>query len=101
MPICTVAEVVAQDCEAGWYVLKLEDNSEETAEKTGSYVGQLRGGYVTTNTLPEEYRQIGVKVSLRLELNGSDGPRCAATALMHPAVKIVDVCEGTVSVTAR
>jgi hypothetical protein len=99
VPACTVAEVVAQDCQSGWYILKLEDDSEEMASKTGSFVGQLHGGYVTTNNLPDQYRQPGTKVSLRLQLNGSDGPRCTANYMMYPAVKVVDVC-GEPSATA-
>lgn len=92
VPSCTVVEVVAQDCSPGWYILKLEDDSEEVAGKSGSYVGQLHGGYVTTNNLPEKYRRAGQKLSLRLELNGSDGPLCTANVMMYPAVVVVDVC---------
>ncbi|MCX2738441.1 hypothetical protein [Pontibacter anaerobius] len=92
VPACTAAEVVAQDCQPGWYVLKLEDDSEEMAGKTGSYVGQLHGGFVTTNNLPDEYRQVGTTVRLRLQLNGSDGPRCTANYMMYPAVKVMAVC---------
>lgn len=94
MPTCTTAEVVAQDCQPGWYILKLEDDSEEVAGKTGAYVGQLHGGYVTTNNLPDKYKQVGIKVSLRLQLNGSDGPRCTANFMMYPAVKVMSVCGG-------
>lgn len=92
VPACAVAEVVAQDCQPGWYILKLEDDSEEVAGKTGSFVGQLHGGFVTTGNLPEQYRQAGTKISLRLQLNGSEGPRCTANYMMYPAVKVVDVC---------
>ncbi|WP_276497709.1 hypothetical protein [Pontibacter litorisediminis] len=92
VPACTMAEVVAQDCDPGWYILKLQDNSEEVAGKTGTYVGQLHGGYVSTGTLPEQYRQPGRKVSLRLELDGADGPRCTANAMMYPTVKVLSVC---------
>ncbi|TPE44867.1 hypothetical protein [Pontibacter mangrovi] len=92
VPVCTVAEVVAQDCEEGWYVLRLEDDSEKHSESAGAYIGQLHGGYVTTKDLPEQYRRAGLKLSLRLQLNGTDGPRCVATYMMYPAVKIVDIC---------
>ena len=92
VPACTMAEVVAQDCAPGWFILKLEDDTEDVATKAGSYVGQLHGGYVTTSNLPEQYRQPGQKVSLRLELNGSDGPRCTANAMLYPPVRVAGVC---------
>ena len=92
VPACTTAEVVAQDCQPGWFILKLEDDSEEIAGKSGAYVGQLHGGFVTTGNLPEAYRQAGAKVSLRLVLDGSNGPRCTANYMMYPAVKVVEVC---------
>lgn len=93
MPLCQAAEVVSQDCETGWYILKLEKNSGE-AESKGRYIGQLQGGYVTTDNLPEAYRKIGTKVMLRLELNGAYGPTCHATSMMYLAVRVVDTCNG-------
>ncbi|GHA69479.1 hypothetical protein [Pontibacter akesuensis] len=92
VPACTAVEVVGVNCDTGWYILKLQDDSEELASKSGSYVGQLHGGYVTTDNLPEAYRQVGQRAQLRLELNTSYGPRCVATAMMYPAVRVTEVC---------
>jgi len=91
VPACTTAEVVAQDCAPGWYILRLEEKAPGTS---GVYVGQLQGGYVTTNNLPEQYRQAGRKVSLRLELSGADGPRCTADVMLYPPVRVVAACGG-------
>ncbi|ARS37355.1 hypothetical protein [Pontibacter actiniarum] len=92
VPACKAVEVVGQDCEQGWYLLKLEDDTDEAEGKSGTYVGQLQGGYVTTDNLPEQFRRAGAKVSVRLELNGSYGPTCVSTAMLYPAVRIVAVC---------
>lgn len=92
VPACVAAEVVSQDCESGWYILKLEDDSEEVSSKSGSYVGQLHGGYVTTDKLPELYRQPGLRVNLRLELNTAYGPLCVTSFMRYPVVRVIEVC---------
>ncbi|WP_147383300.1 hypothetical protein [Pontibacter oryzae] len=92
-PVCHAAEVIGQDCETGWYILKLEKNSGG-AESKGRYIGQLQGGYVTTDNLPEAYQKIGTKIALRLELNGAYGPTCMSASMMYLAVRVVDTCNG-------
>ncbi|PRY10705.1 hypothetical protein CLV24_113124 [Pontibacter ummariensis] len=85
------AEVVAQDCEQGWYILKLEEGPE--ADQSGAFVGQLHGGYVTTDNLPEAYRQMGQRLSVALELNGEQSPRCPTVYRMYPTVKVMKVSQ--------
>lgn len=91
-PACTTAMVVGQHCTTGWFVLKLQDDSDDMAKQRGEYVGQLHGGYVVTDSLPEQYRQSGQVLQVRLELNSSYGPRCYTAAMMYPAVHVVDLC---------
>ncbi|WP_460880381.1 hypothetical protein [Pontibacter rugosus] len=52
----------------------------------------MHGGYVTTDNLPEQYRQVGQKVLVQLELNSSYGPRCVATNMLYPVVRVIEVC---------
>lgn len=92
VPVCQVAEVMGQDCESGWYILKLENQANGEASH-GRYIGQLQGGYVTTDNLPEAYQKVGTKVGLRLELNGEYGPSCVSTSMMYLAVRVVDACD--------
>ncbi|WP_242920854.1 hypothetical protein [Pontibacter liquoris] len=90
-PACLQAEVVGADCQNGWYVLRLlEENSTESHK--GDYVGQIQSGYVTTDNLPEAYRQTGKRLNVALELNGEYSPRCVAVHMMYPAVRITRVC---------
>jgi hypothetical protein len=88
-PECLQIEVIGEDCETGWFLLKIENNS---TNGNNSYLGQLHNGYVTTDNLPEEYQQAGLKLNAGLELNGEYAPRCVAIAVMYPAVKVTRLC---------
>ena len=90
-PECLQVEVMGQDCENGWYILKIE-NSGANGKQVNSYLGQLQNGYVTTDNLPEQYKQPGLKLNAALELNGEYGPRCVAVTVMYPSVKVTRVC---------
>lgn len=95
-PACLQVEVMGADCNANWYILKIE-NTPAAATQTNNYLGQLQRGYVTTDNLPEEYRQPGLKLNVALELNGEYGPRCVTVAVMYPAVKVTRVCSTPVT----
>ncbi len=90
-PLCLQVEVVGADCENGWYILHVLDENFE-AQKTKDYKGPLQAGYVTTNNLPQEYRQPGQRLSLALDTNGENSPRCVAVTVMYPAVTVKRVC---------
>lgn len=91
-PACIRAEVVGQDCDNGWYILKLDESSSAGASG-GGFAGQLQGGFVTTDNLPQAYRQPGLKLKVALEINNVNSPRCLATAVMYTPVKVKYVCE--------
>ncbi|MBC5992875.1 hypothetical protein [Pontibacter cellulosilyticus] len=91
-PNCIAAEVIEADCGSGWYILKLEEKQSSDILPGGSYVGQLQGGYVTTDNLPQAYRQPGLKLRLALEINGEYSPLCVTVAIMYQAVKVKNVC---------
>ena len=91
-PACIKAEVIGTDCEKGWYILKLSDDKASIEKKGHSYIGQLQGGFVTTDNLPESHRQVGNKLEVALDLNGDYGPRCVAVNVMYPAVRVKRVC---------
>ncbi|WP_439881281.1 hypothetical protein ACSX1A_19335 [Pontibacter sp. MBLB2868] len=96
-PVCISAEVVGPDCDSGWYILKLAESTEASGKLSNGYTGQLQGGYVTTNNLPEELRQPGTAVGLALEIYGESAPRCVSVAVMYPAVQVKRVCGSTVT----
>ncbi|WP_299822677.1 hypothetical protein [uncultured Pontibacter sp.] len=93
-PACTNAEVIGQDCANGWYILKLGNNpaAERGAAK---YTGQLQGGFVTTDNLPTNLQQPGLKIKVALEINAAYSPRCLATAVLYTAVKVKNICESS------
>ncbi|MCC9137034.1 hypothetical protein ACFSKU_20235 [Pontibacter silvestris] len=83
------AEVVGPDCESGWYILNVINKNDEDAEQSrGRYLGQIRSGYVTTNSLPAAYRQAGLQIEVALELNENESPSCVTVHMMHPAVVV-------------
>ena|SRR5688572_24766419 len=90
-PACLKVEVIGADCDANWYILKIED--AEVNGQQGNYLGQLQNGYVTTDNLPEAYKQPGTKLEAALQLNGEYGPRCVTVTVMYPAVKVTRVCQ--------
>ena len=90
-PACLQVEVIGEDCETGWYILKIENNTERG--QSNNYLGQLQDGYVTTDNLPAKYQQEGLRINAALELNGEYGPRCVAVTVMYPAVKVTRVCD--------
>ena len=90
-PACLQVEVIGEDCETGWYILKIEKNTERG--QSNNYLGQLQDGYVTTDNLPAKYQQEGLRINAALELNGEYGPRCVAVTVMYPAVKVTRVCD--------
>ena len=90
-PACLQAEVVGPDCQNGWYILHLLEENDE-ATHTGDFVGRIQSGYVTTDNLPEAYRQKGQRLEVSLELNGEYSPRCTAEHMLYPAVRIMRVC---------
>jgi hypothetical protein len=47
---------------------------------------------VTTDNLPDAYKQEGMRIEVALELNGEYSPRCVATSVMYPAVKVTQIC---------
>lgn len=89
-PTCIQAEVVGPDCKAGWYILKLE---QEAFNKTGEYIGQLQSGYVTTDNLPDAYKEPGLRIGVAVELNGEYSPTCLTLTVIYPAVRVKRVCE--------
>lgn len=93
-PACIQAEVVGADCEAGWYILKLEN---ETANQSKNYVGQLQSGFVTTNNLPDAYKEPGRRIGVAVEIIGEYSPRCVTVTVMYPAVRVKRVCNNTPS----
>lgn len=95
-PTCMEAEVIGPDnCQSGWYILKLEENAALAGSKSNNYVGQLQGGYVTARNLPEEYRQEGRKLSVSLELDEEPTQVCPAIYMMYQSVRVVRVCAQT------
>jgi len=91
-PTCLQAQVIGPDpCQTGWYVLQVLEENDQAAH-AGEFVGQLQSGYVTTDNLPEAYRQPGQRLAVSLELNGEYSPLCAAVHMMYPAVRIKRVC---------
>lgn len=92
-PACLQAEVIGPDnCQSGWYVLKLLDNAVATASQSNSYIGQLHEGYVTTHNLPGEYRQPGRRLRLLLEVDDEPTQVCEAVHVIYPTVRVVRVC---------
>ncbi|WP_187262542.1 hypothetical protein [Pontibacter beigongshangensis] len=89
---CVQAEVVGADCETGWYVLRLLNDNQASGLQSNRFVGQIQGGLVTTDNLPAAYRLQGIRIEVALELNGEYSPRCVATSVMYPAVRVVQVC---------
>lgn len=92
-PTCMQAEVVGPDnCQSGWYILKLEDDATLAGSQSNHYIGQLHGGYVTVRNLPEEYRQEGLQLKLSLELDEEPTQICPTVYVIYPAVRVVRVC---------
>ena len=92
-PACRQAEVMGPDsCQNGWYVLKLQDDATAAGNQSNCYIGQLHGGYVTTNTLPEEFRQAGRRLSVSLEVDDEPTQICTAVNVIYPTVRVVRVC---------
>lgn len=92
-PACIQAEVIGPDnCGSDWYLLKLEN---DISGKSNSYVGQLQSGYVTTNNLPDEYKQPGLKINVALDLLEEGGSICLAVYMVYPAVSVKRVCAVT------
>lgn len=97
-PACIQAEVVGPDnCQSGAYVLKLQDDTDITDRQSNSYIGQLHGGYVTTTSLPEAYRQVGRRLSLSLEVDDEPTQICPAVNILYPPVRVVRVCAASYS----
>jgi hypothetical protein len=97
-PTCIEAEVVGPDgCQSGWYILKLQDDAKVAGNQSNSYIGQLHGGHVTTNSLPRMYQQTGQRLKLSLELDGESAQFCTAVHVIYPAVRVVQVCEAAVN----
>ncbi len=96
-PTCIQAEVIGPDCDSGWYILKLEN---EAPDGSGKYVGQLQSGYVTTDNLPDAYKQPGRKLSVAVDIIGNYGPRCVTVTVMYPAVSVKRIC-ASASATAN
>jgi len=96
-PECLQVEVMGADCESGWYILKIVNSGANGTQGNG-YLGQLQNGFVTTDNLPEQYRQPGLKLNAALELNGEYAPRCVAVTVMYPSVKVTRVCASEVTV---
>ncbi|MFD2512900.1 hypothetical protein ACFSRY_03415 [Pontibacter locisalis] len=90
-PECVSAEVIGTDCNSDWYILKISED-DSSGKLTNGYVGQLQGGYVTTDNLPEELRKAGTQVEVALEIYNDHGPRCLTVTVMYPAVKVKRVC---------
>ncbi|QCR23627.1 hypothetical protein [Pontibacter sp. SGAir0037] len=89
-PACVQAQVIGLDCQNGWYVLHLTGNDSRTA--TRAYIGQLQEGFVTTDNLPEAYREPGLTLTVALELNTDYSPVCTAVNMMYPTVRVKKVC---------
>jgi hypothetical protein len=89
-PACLQIEVIGEDCETGWYILKIENDAN--GQQSNNYLGQLQNGYVTTDNLPAKYQKEGLRINAALELNGEYGPRCVAVTVMYPAVKVTNIC---------
>lgn len=93
-PTCLEAEVVGPDgCQAGWYILRLQEDANVAGKQSNCYIGQLHEGYVTTNSLPREYQQEGRRLRLSLEPDGESAQSCTAVHVIYPAVRVVQVCE--------
>ncbi|NEM96726.1 hypothetical protein [Pontibacter burrus] len=90
-PECLRVETVGPDCDTGWHILEIVKN-QEVGTQAKKYIGQLESGFVTTDNLPQAYRQPGVEFDATLELNGEYGPRCVTITVMYPAVKITNIC---------
>jgi hypothetical protein len=92
VPSCLQVEVVSEDCENGWFVLRILENDGAGEQRSNQYVGQLQSGYVTTDNLPKELQVPGRLLQLSLERNGDYGPRCTAINMMYPPVRVKQVC---------
>lgn len=90
-PDCLKIEVVGEDCNTGWYILKVE-NKQANGTTGNNYLGQLQSGFVTTDNLPLAYRIPGLTLEATLELNGEYAPRCVAITVVYPAVKVDRIC---------
>lgn len=91
-PSCLQVEVMGEDCENGWFVLRILDTDGAGDQRSNQYVGQLQSGYVTTDNLPEDLQVPGRLLQLSLERNGDYGPRCTAINMMYPPVRVKRVC---------
>lgn len=93
-PRCMEVEVIGPDnCQSGWYILKLKEDATLAGNKSNNYIGQLHGGYVTARNLPEEYRQEGRQLKLSLELDEEPTQVCPAIYMIYQSVQVVRVCE--------
>jgi hypothetical protein len=92
VPSCLQVEVVGEDCENGWFVLRILDTDGASEQRSNQYIGQLQSGYVTTDNLPEELQVPGRLLQLSLERNSAYGPRCLAIYMMYPPVRVKEVC---------
>lgn len=97
VPSCVQVEVIGADCENGWYVLRIAE--DERPQRSKEFVGQLQGGFVTTDNLPPDLRTPGLMVELSLERNSAYGPRCTSVYMLYPPVKVKQVCSGEASGT--
>ena len=92
-PDCQQVEVIGEDCNTGWYILRLKNSNPGNAG-SNRYLGQLQDGFVTTDNLPAAYQHPGLTLAASLELNGEYGPRCVTVAVMYPAVRVKRICSG-------
>ncbi|TXK36520.1 hypothetical protein FVR03_17585 [Pontibacter qinzhouensis] len=98
---CIQAEVVGTDCETGWYVLRLLNDNYTPEKQSGCFVGQIHGGFVTTDNLPDAYKKGGLHIEVALELNSEYSPRCETHAVMLPAVRITQICQINEHITGQ
>ncbi len=96
-PTCVKAEVVGVDCDNRWYILHLVEDPEKQ-ERNGSYIGQLQEGYVTTDNLPDAYKQPGLTIEVALDINSENSPLCTAVNIMYPTVRVKKVCAAQPSI---
>lgn len=90
-PSCRTAEVVGPyNCPSGAYVLRLLDSA---GGSSNGFIGQLQGGFVTTRSLPEAYRQPGLRLNLTLEVDEAPTQVCTAVHVLYPTVRVVRVCD--------
>ena len=92
VPSCLQVEVVGEDCDKGWYLLRIIGTDGASEQRSNQYIGQLQSGYVTTDNLPEELKVPGRLLQLSLERNSEDGPLCTAINMMYPPVRVKRVC---------